>query len=116
MTFSAENDTTASALSAILCDTYIDFPQSANSGKSIKLFYGAKVTADCRIPELMKVRVGHVALKSASPQVFLVAPQRKLRFSKAQLRSLRFKLLDVTFNRNFYDWIWYGETSLDRLL
>jgi hypothetical protein len=35
-------------------------------------------------------------------------PQRKLRFSKAQLRSLRFKLLNATFNRNFYEWIWYG--------
>jgi hypothetical protein len=51
--------------------------------------------------------------KSAS--FFLVAPQRKLMFSKAQLRSLRFKLLDATFNRDFYEWIWYGKTILDRL-
>ncbi len=52
--------------------------------------------------------------KSASPQAFFVAPQRKLRFSKAQLRSLRFKILDATFNRNFYVCIWYGETHLER--
>jgi hypothetical protein len=32
--------------------------------------------------------------KSAS--FFYVAPQRKLRFLKAQLRSLRFKILDTT--------------------
>jgi hypothetical protein len=61
-------------------------------------------------------RVGHYALKSASPQAFFVAPQRKLRFSKAQLPSLRFKILDATFNHNFYDWIWYGETYFDWLL
>jgi hypothetical protein len=30
-----------------------------------------------------------------------VAPQRKLRFSKAQLRSLRFKFLDATFMTGF---------------
>ncbi len=47
--------------------------------------------------------------KSAS--FFVVAPQRNLRFSKAQLRSLRSKLLDASFNRNFYDWIWYDVTS-----
>jgi hypothetical protein len=49
-------------------------------------------------------RVGHVALKSASPQVrkfCFVAPQRKLRFSKEQLLSLRFKLLDATFMTGF---------------
>jgi hypothetical protein len=50
-------------------------------------------------------KVGHVALKSASPQVFFVAPQSKLLFSKKQLCSLRFKLLDATLNRNFYDLI-----------
>jgi hypothetical protein len=61
-------------------------------------------------------RVGHNALKSASPQAFVVAPQRKLRSSKAQLRSLRFKILGATFNLNFYDWIWYGEIYLDWLL
>jgi hypothetical protein len=37
-----------------------------------------------------------------------VAPQRKLGFLKAQLQSLRSELLDATFNRNFYDCIWYG--------
>jgi hypothetical protein len=52
---------------------------------------------------LLMSKDGHVALKSASPQVFFVAPQRKLRFSKVQLRSLCFKLLDATFNSNFYD-------------
>jgi hypothetical protein len=51
--------------------------------------------------------------KSAS---FFVAQQRKLKSSKAQLRSLRFKILGTTFNRNFYDWIWYGETYLEWLL
>ncbi len=53
---------------------------------------------------------GHVALKSASPQVrkfIFVAQQCKLRFSKVQLRSLRFKLLDATLNCNFYDYIRY---------
>jgi hypothetical protein len=47
---------------------------------------------------------------------FVVAPQRKLSFSKPQMRSLhslRFKLLDATFNRNFYDWIWYGGIPLN---
>jgi hypothetical protein len=39
-----------------LCDTYIDFPQSVNSGKSIRPSYGAKATADCRIPVLTKFR------------------------------------------------------------
>jgi hypothetical protein len=47
---------------------------------------------------------GHVALKSKSPQVF-VEPQGKLRFSKAQLRSLSFKLLGAIFKSNFYDCI-----------
>jgi hypothetical protein len=64
-------------------------------------------------------RVGHIALKSASPQVrklFFVVPQRKLRSSQAQLRSLRFKILGATFKRNFYDWIWYGKTFKDWLL
>jgi hypothetical protein len=42
---------------------------------------------------------GNVALKSAN--LFFAAPQRKLRFSKAQWRSLRFKLLDVTFFTGF---------------
>jgi hypothetical protein len=44
---------------------------------------------------LVIYRVGHIALKSASPQAFFVAPQRKLRFSKAQLRSLRLKFFCV---------------------
>jgi hypothetical protein len=39
-------------------------------------------------------------LKSASPHVYFFA-QRKLGFSKAQLRSLRFKLLDATFMSAF---------------
>ncbi len=58
-------------------------------------------------------RVGQVALKSASPQVhklFFVAPQRKLRLSKAQLRSLLFILIDATFISYFFEWIWYGES------
>jgi hypothetical protein len=62
------------------------------------------------------VRVGHVALKSASPHVFVVTPQRKLSFSKAQMRSLhclRFKLLDATFNHNLHDWICYGGIPLN---
>jgi hypothetical protein len=46
-------------------------------------------------------RVGHIALKSASPQASLVAPQCKLRFSKAQLCSLRFKILDATLIASF---------------
>ncbi len=58
------------------------------------------------------VRVGHIAMKSASPQAFFLAPQRKLRSLKAQLRSLRFKILDATFNRNFYHRICYGDTFL----
>jgi hypothetical protein len=57
--------------------------------------------------------VWHIALKSASPQVFFfVAPQRKLRFSNAQLAFFRFKLLDTTFNRNLYELVWYGEILL----
>jgi hypothetical protein len=49
-------------------------------------------------------RVGHVALKSVNPQArkfFVVVPQRKLRLSKAQLRSLRFKILDATVIATF---------------
>jgi hypothetical protein len=34
---------------------------------------------------------------SANPQFIFAAPQRKLRFSKAQLRAFRFKLLDAIF-------------------
>jgi hypothetical protein len=44
---------------------------------------------------------GHVALKSAVHKFFLVSPQRKLRFSKAQLRSLRCKILGATLNATF---------------
>jgi hypothetical protein len=47
--------------------------------------------------------------KSASPQVFFVAPQCKLRFSKVQSCSLHFKLLDAIFNCYFYEWIWYSK-------
>jgi hypothetical protein len=57
------------------------------------------------------VKGGHVARKCASLQdrkFIFVALQRKLRSSKAQLRSLRLKLLEATFNRNFYDCNWYG--------
>jgi hypothetical protein len=63
LTLSAESDATSlfSTVCHTLCDTYIDFPQSANSeGKvsflkhgGVKSFYGAEVTADCRIPEFM---------------------------------------------------------------
>jgi hypothetical protein len=68
------------------------------------------VQCDDRTDTVPKCRVGHIALKSASPQAFFfVAPQCKLRFFKAQLCSLRFKILDVTFIRNFYDWIRYVE-------
>ncbi len=56
--------------------------------------------------------VGHIELKRAQVhKFFVVAPQRKLRFSKAQLHSLRLKLLDTTFNCNFYEW-WYGKSLL----
>jgi hypothetical protein len=45
---------------------------------------------------------GLVALKSQQVRKFtLVAPQRKLRFSKAQLRSLHFKLLDAVLIATF---------------
>jgi hypothetical protein len=47
---------------------------------------------------------GHVALKSTSPQVF-VEPQGKIRFSKAHLHFLSFKLLRAIFKSNFYDCI-----------
>jgi hypothetical protein len=49
--------------------------------------------------KLETLKVGHIALKSASPQVrklFFVVPQRKLSLSKAQLLSLCFKILDST--------------------
>jgi hypothetical protein len=49
-------------------------------------------------------RVGHITMKSTSLQVrklFIVAPQRKRRSSKAQLRSLRFKILRATFVTSF---------------
>ncbi len=48
--------------------------------------------------------------KSAS--FVLVSPQRKLRFSKVHLRSLPFKLLGTTLNRNFFDWIWHSRFQL----
>jgi hypothetical protein len=51
--------------------------------------------------KILSSRVGHIAPKSANPQAFFVAPQRKLRFSKAQLRSLRFKILDATLVATF---------------
>jgi hypothetical protein len=34
-------------------------------------------------------------------KLFFVAPERKFRFSKAQLRSLHFKNLDATFMSGF---------------
>jgi hypothetical protein len=37
--------------------------------------------------------------------VSFVEPQGKHGFSKAQLRSLSFELLDTIFKRNFYDCI-----------
>jgi hypothetical protein len=49
-----------SAVHYTLCDIYIDFPQSVNSGKSIsqtygvKPSYGARATADCHILEFIK--------------------------------------------------------------
>jgi hypothetical protein len=52
--------------------------------------------------------------KSAS--IFFVAPQRKIGCSQAQLRSLRFKLLDATLNHNFYNWSWYGGILLEALI
>jgi hypothetical protein len=55
-------------------------------------------------------------VKSARHKLFFVAPQCKPRSSKAQLPSLRFNILDATFNSNFYNWIWYGENYLDWLL
>jgi hypothetical protein len=39
--------------------------------------------------------------KSQDHKFFVVVLQRKLRFSKAQLHSLRFKLLDATFITGF---------------
>jgi hypothetical protein len=46
-------------------------------------------------------RVGHIVLKNPIPEAFFVAPQRKLRFSKTQLLSLRFKMLDITLTSAF---------------
>jgi hypothetical protein len=66
-------------------------------------------------PNIGICKVGLVVLKSASPQVFFFAPQRKLRFSKAQLGSMRLKLLDATFHCNFYECIWYAGICLDWL-
>jgi hypothetical protein len=69
---------------------------------SIKTSFSFRLTISVPVP---LNRVGHIALDSASPQVrklFFLAPQRKLRSSKAQLRSLRFKILGATLNRNFY--------------
>jgi hypothetical protein len=51
-----------------------------------------------------------------SARFFLLAPQRKFRPTKAQLHSLRFKILAATFNHNFYDWTWDGQSLLDWLL
>ncbi len=47
-------------------------------------------------------KVGMSRWRAQVRKFIFVAPQRKLWFSKAQLRSLRFKLLDETFNRNFF--------------
>ncbi len=51
---------------------------------------------------LWLAKVGMLRWRAQVRKFILVAPQRKLRSKKAQLRSLRFKLLDATFNRNFY--------------
>jgi hypothetical protein len=69
-------------------------------------YYTTSYTVNCSQEEtIMNIcRVGHIALKSASPQVrkfFFLVPQRKLRSSKAQLRSLRFKILSATFMTGF---------------
>jgi hypothetical protein len=63
------------------------------------LFYSFDTSFLSPCLQIATTRVGHIALKSASPQVlklFFVAPQRILRFSKAKLRSLRLKILDAT--------------------
>jgi hypothetical protein len=62
MALSGQSDATVqfSAVRYTICDIYIDFPQSVNSGKlilklsGVKPSYGARATADCHIPELMK--------------------------------------------------------------
>jgi hypothetical protein len=64
--------------------------------------------------KLLLPELGMLRWRAQVRKFFFVAPQRKLRLSKAQLRSLCFKLLDATFNPNFYDRIWYGK-SLDWL-
>jgi hypothetical protein len=64
-----------------------------------------------KLPDL-----GILRLRAHVRKLFFVAPQRKHRFSKAQLRSLRFTIFRRNFNHNFYDWLWYGETYIDWLL
>jgi hypothetical protein len=63
MALSGQSDATAlfSAVRYTLCDTYstltfrnLSIPESQFSG--VKPSYGARATADCRIPELMKFR------------------------------------------------------------
>jgi hypothetical protein len=72
------------------------------SARKASTTYPAPASDTVVPPATAITRVGHVALKSASPQVFFFDLQQcKLRFSEAQLRSLRFKLLDATFNCNF---------------
>jgi hypothetical protein len=48
----------------------------------------------------------HGACCTEERKFFFVAPQRKLSFSKAQLRSLRFKLLDTTLLL-WLDLVWW---------
>jgi hypothetical protein len=51
--------------------------------------------------------------KSAS--FYLLRRNANLGFQKRNC-SLRFKILDAIFNRNFYDLIWYGGIYLEWLL
>jgi hypothetical protein len=57
-------------------------------------------------PTTLKVHAAKVCMLREERKFILVAPQCKLRFSKAQLRSLRFKIFDATFMTSFGTKLW----------
>jgi hypothetical protein len=83
MALSGQSDVTVlfSAVCYTLCNTYIDFPQSVNSGKKVnflkfsgvKPFYRARATADChKYSKTVEIPVSHLTQTENCRKVTLI--------------------------------------------
>ncbi len=74
-------------------------------------------------PELSYILLHILQVFGQVRKLFFVAPKRKLRSSKAQLRSLHFKILDANFMTGFLLWnqfvialiVWWLSPALGKL-